>query len=74
VVERSAPEFERAWSTYVARLPDAAPRIALGDFSLFRLVVSAAHYVGGFAQAGTIPAERLAAAARELNNDPNSGA
>ena len=66
MVERTAPEFEDVWQTYVARLPDAAPRIALGDFALFRLVFDEARYVGGFAQAGTIPAERLSAAARDL--------
>ena len=67
-VERSAPDFEDVWRTYVARLPDAAPRIVLGDFSLFRVVVATAHYVGGFAQAGTIPVERLSAAALEINH------
>jgi putative heme iron utilization protein len=72
-VERSAPEFEEVWRTYVARLPHAAPRIVLGDFSLFRVAVASAHYVGGFAQAGTIPVERLSLAGREVNNDPTSG-
>ena len=66
IVERTAPEFEGVWRTYVSRLPDAAPRIALGDFSLFRVVVGEARYVGGFAQAGTIPSEQLSAAALEL--------
>jgi len=62
VVERSSPEFEEVWRTYVAWLPDAAPRLMLGDFSLFRVVIGEARYVGGFAQARTIPAERLSAA------------
>lgn len=70
VVERTAPEFDRTWQTYVARLPDAAPRIVLGDFSLFRVVVGEARYVGGFAQAGTISAERLSAAALDLDSIP----
>ena len=63
IVERTTQEFEDVWQTYVARLPDAAPRIVLGDFWLFRVVVREARYVGGFAQAGTIPADRLWAAA-----------
>ena len=67
LVDRAAPEFEDVWRTYAARLPAAAPRIVLGDFSLFRIAVDAAHYVGGFAQAGAIPAERLSAAAREIH-------
>ena len=65
-VERTAPAFERVWRTYLSVLPDAAPRIALGDFSLFRVVIGEARYVGGFAQAGTIPVGRLSAAALEL--------
>jgi hypothetical protein len=73
MVERSAPDFGDVWRTYVARLPDAAPRIVLGDFSLFRVGLTSAHYVGGFAQAGTIPVERLSAAAVELNSNLNSG-
>lgn len=68
VVERTSPEFEGAWQTYVTRLPDAAPRIVLGDFFLIRVVVEEARYVGGFAQANTIPAERLFAAALELGD------
>jgi len=63
IVERTSPEFDAVWRTYVARLPEAGPRIVLSDFWLFRVVVREAHYVGGFARAGTIPAERLSAAA-----------
>jgi len=67
-VERTAPGFEHLWQAYVSRLPDAAPRRALGDFLLFRVVIGEVRYVGGFARAGTIPAERLAAAVRELGD------
>ena len=63
IVERAAPDFDAVWQTYIARLPDAAPRIVLGDFWLFRVRILQARYVGGFAQAGTISAERLSAAA-----------
>jgi putative heme iron utilization protein len=63
IIERASPEFDTVWQTYVDRLPDAAPRIVLGDFWLFRVVISEARYVGGFAQAGTISATSLSAAA-----------
>ena len=66
VVERSSPEFPDVWQTYVEQLPAAAPRIVLGDFLLIRIVVSEVRYVGGFAQAHTIPVERLSAAALEF--------
>jgi len=66
VVERTSPEFEGVWQSYVDRLPEAAPRIVLGDFSLFQIAVDEAHYVGGFAQASTIPVRRLSAAALEF--------
>lgn len=68
VVERSSQSFEEIWRTYVARLPYAAPRRVLGDFSLFCVVVAEARYVGGFAQARTIPAARLSAAALRLGS------
>jgi putative heme iron utilization protein len=63
LVERSADEFADLWQLYLERLPDAAPRLALGDFALFKFAVEEARYVGGFAQARTIPISRLAEAA-----------
>lgn len=66
VVERTSPEFEDVWRSHIDRLPEAAPRLVLGDFSVIQIVVDDAHYVGGFAQASTIPAERLSAAALEF--------
>lgn len=62
-VVRDAQEFEGLWRTYLDRLPEAAPRIMLADFSLFRIAITTVRYVGGFAQAGTIPVDRLQAAA-----------
>ena len=62
---RKNGRFGSAWLTYVQRLPAAAPRIMLGDFSLFRISLATVRYVGGFAQAGTIPLDRLASAAGE---------
>ena len=68
IVERTSPEFDAVWQTYIDRLPDAAPRIVLGDFWLFRIVVSEVRYVGGFARAGTVTATQLSAAAHD--SDP----
>jgi putative heme iron utilization protein len=67
-IDRTDPGFEEAWRIYLDRLPSAAPRIMLADFSLFRVELTSVRYVGGFAQAGTIPLDRLSAAAgdREL--------
>ena len=62
-LERTDPNFETAWRTYLDRLPDAAPRIMLADFSLVRITLTTVRFVGGFAQAGTIPVDRLTAAA-----------
>jgi putative heme iron utilization protein len=66
VVERNSPEFADVWQMYIEQLPAAAPRIVLGDFLLIRIVVSEVRYVGGFAQAHTIPAGRLSSAALEF--------
>ena len=63
-VERDAAEFEGAWRVYVERFPDAAPRLDLGDFVLFRFVPGEARFVGGFARAVTLDADRLRGAAR----------
>jgi putative heme iron utilization protein len=63
VIERRSAEFPEAWERYVARFPEAGPRVGLGDFQLFRLRVEQARYVGGFAQAHTISGDRLRAAA-----------
>jgi putative heme iron utilization protein len=62
-IERGAPEFSDLWQVYGGRLPDAARLLALGDFSLFRVVVVQARYVGGFGRAHTIPVSRLSEAA-----------
>jgi len=65
-IERAAPAFTSSWGFYVARFPEAAPRLGLGDFSLFRVAIHEARYVGGFARATTISPERLSSARAEL--------
>jgi putative heme iron utilization protein len=65
-ISREAPAFEAAWGCYVARFPEAAPRLGLGDFVLLRLVVDEARYVGGFARAVTLGGDALREAGRAV--------
>lgn len=65
-IERDDPAFGEAWARYVARFPDAEPRLALADFVLFRFTIEDARYVGGFARAARLSAAELQAGAREL--------
>jgi hypothetical protein len=65
-IDRDDPGFAGEWGRYVARFPDAAPRLALADFVLFRFVLDDIRYVGGFARAARLSAAELQDAAREL--------
>lgn len=65
-ISREAQEFGTAWGHYVARFPEAAPRLNLGDFMLLRLIVDEARYVGGFARAVTLDGDELREAGRAL--------
>ena len=67
-IERSEPTFAAAWEIYVERFPAAAPRLQLGDFTLFRLVPEEARYIGGFGSARTIRGDALRQAAVDLAN------
>ena len=66
-IERTDPAFPGAWQIYAERLPAATPRLQLGDFTLFRLTLEEARYVGGFGSARTIRGDALRAAAVELD-------
>lgn len=66
-IPREAPEFGTAWGHYLARFPEAAPRLDLGDFVLLRLVVDEARYVGGFGRAATLAGDELREAGRALS-------
>ena len=59
------PETERAagQALYLDRLPAAAQLFELPDFALFRFVPREARYIGGFARAFSLTAERLRQAA-----------
>lgn len=65
-IERDDPGFAEAWGRYVARFPDAEPRLALADFVLFRFTFDDVRYVGGFARAARLSAAELQGGAREL--------
>lgn len=61
-IERDDPAFEAAWSRYVQRFPDAAPRLELADFVLFDFRFDDVRYVGGFARAARLSGEEIAEA------------
>ncbi len=63
VIARDDPEFEAAWHIYVGRLPAAASRLGLGDFTLYRLTPNEARFIGGFGGARTIKGDALRQAA-----------
>lgn len=66
VMARESAGFAPAWARYIDRFPDAAPRLALADFLLFRFTPAEARYVGGFARATRLTGEELCEAARAL--------
>jgi putative heme iron utilization protein len=47
-------EFKSAKSAYLKAIPDAEPLFSFADFSLFQLIPSAIHWVGGFGSARKI--------------------
>ncbi|GMU65275.1 MAG: hypothetical protein AMXMBFR36_15490 [Acidobacteriota bacterium] len=55
-------EHAAAREAYLARFPQAAGILGLGDFSFFVIRPLAARVVGGFAQAETLTADQLVAA------------
>lgn len=65
-IDREDPVFEAEWRRYVARFPEAEPRLALADFVLLRFAFDDVRYVGGFARAARMGAAELQGAAREL--------
>ncbi len=56
---RDTPAYAAARALYLARLPEAERLFGFGDFVLFRVRVTAARYVGGFARAATLSDEEL---------------
>jgi hypothetical protein len=56
------PDRAAAREAYLDRFPEAAPILALGDFSFFVVRPLSVRFVGGFAQAGTLTPEMFRAA------------
>ncbi|WP_428420486.1 HugZ family protein [Methylibium sp.] len=56
-----AAEYTEARQAYLARFPESEPMFGFADFSLFVIGVRSARFVGGFAQAGSVTAERFVA-------------
>lgn len=59
-----APDYSAARAAYLQRLPQQAYLFDFPDFTLFRLELAEARYVGGFAKAFSLDARRLAEALR----------
>lgn len=60
-IPRDVPDYAAAQMTYVQRLPTQQHLFALPDFTLFRVTLHEARYVGGFGRAFTLDAAVLAA-------------
>jgi heme iron utilization protein len=58
------PTYAAARAAYLARLPTQEHLFALTDFTLFRIELREARFVGGFARALTLDAAALAEALR----------
>lgn len=63
-IARNAPDWFEAQQRYLARFPAAAITFGFADFTLFRMQISSARYVGGFADAHTFTAAALHAASK----------
>lgn len=59
-VAADSVEHAAAKAAYLARFADSEPLFGFADFSLFAIRPSSARYIGGFAQARTLSAARLA--------------
>ena len=54
----SAPEYSQASQLYLSRFPQSEQMFGFADFSLFVITIHSARFVGGFAQAASVTAER----------------
>lgn len=54
------PGHAAARTAYLARFPQSEPMFGFSDFSLFKIVPDAIHFVGGFAQATSVSPETFA--------------
>lgn len=63
-VQLAGAEADAAREAYLARFPDAAPIVELGDFSFFAIRPVSVRVVSGFGAAATVSAADFSAAAR----------
>lgn len=63
-LEPSAESYATARQRYLARLPEAEMLFDFADFHLFMFNIARGRFVGGFAQAHTLTAEKLRKAAQ----------
>lgn len=64
-LQPDSPDYPRARSAYIARLPDSEQRFGFSDFELFLLVPVRGHFVGGFARAYPLDAKAVASVLEE---------
>ncbi|WP_298818849.1 HugZ family pyridoxamine 5'-phosphate oxidase [Chloroflexus sp.] len=69
-VFRDAPDYAEAQACYLARLPGQQHLFSLPDFTLFRVELREARYVGGFGRAFTLDAARLTASLSTSGVEP----
>ena len=65
LLEASTPRHAEARALYLQRFPQAAEIFALPDFSLFAIRPASVRFIGGFAQAVSLPPDLFARALRE---------
>lgn len=63
-IEPGDADWSDAHLRYISRFPAATTTFGFADFTLFRMQISAARYVGGFADAHTFTAAALHAASK----------
>lgn len=59
-LERESAEHVSARSIYLAKLPEAEPLFAFGDFSLVAIAPTSLRFVAGFGRAMALVGERMA--------------
>jgi hypothetical protein len=67
-----SPEYAKAHSAYLAKLPDAEELFSFSDFSLFIVEPKSIRYVAGFGRAVSLTPERMRAE-RIVANDASGG-
>ncbi|MEF3274755.1 MAG: pyridoxamine 5'-phosphate oxidase family protein [Chloroflexus sp.] len=69
-IPRDAPDYPAAQTCYLHRLPSQQHLFTLPDFTLFRVTLHEARYVGGFGRAFTLDATKLTTALTTAGAEP----